>query len=270
MTTTTAHAFDTAISLADNGNGHYAGRTTPEYANMVGPFGGVTAAAIVHAISQHPDRIGEPVALTVNYLAPVSDGSFDIAVRAARTNRTNQHWIAEVSQDHGTTTTATAVFGTRRDAWSDTEATMPAAPDPETLTGTTTPEVVPWMRNYDMHYVDGGVPTDSNESESSTTTLWVRQRPARAMDFAALTALTDVFFPRVFLRRGRMLPAGTISLTTYFHVDGTELARQGADYVLATAHAQRFARGYFDQSAQIWGRDGTLLATSHQIVYYKD
>jgi hypothetical protein len=32
----------------------------------------------------------------------------------------------------------------------------------------------------------------------------------------------------------------------------------------------RYARGYFDQTAQIWGRDATLLATSHQIVYYKE
>lgn len=270
MTTTTTHAFDTAIDLAHNGDGHYVGQTTPEFANMVGPFGGVTAAAIVRAISDHPDRIGDPVALTVNYLAPVSDGSFDVAVRAVRTNRTNQHWVAEVSQDHGVTTTATAVFGVRRDAWSDTEVTMPEVPGPESLSHTTLPGPVPWMRNYDMHYAEGAVPTDSVESPSSTTTLWVRQRPARALDFAALTALTDVFFPRVFLRRGRMLPAGTISLTTYFHVDSAELDRQGTDYVLAHAHAQRFARGYFDQSAQIWGRDGTLLATSHQIVYYKD
>lgn len=150
---------------------------------------------------------------------------------------------------------------------------MPEVPGPESLSHTTLPgPPVPWMRNYDMHYAEGAVPTDSEESPSSTTTLWVRQRPARALDFAALTALTDVFFPRVFLRRGRMLPAGTISLTTYFHVDSAELDRQGTDYVLAHAHAHRFARGYFDQSAQIWGgRDGgALLATSHQIVYYKD
>ena len=268
--TTTLHSFDSAIDLADNGIGQYIGHTSPEYANMVGPFGGVTAAAIIRAIERHPDRIGEPVALTVNYLAPVTDGSFDITVRAARTNRSNQHWTAEVAQEHGLTTTATAVFGVRRDAWSDTEATMPTVPDPESTTHTTLPGPVPWMRNYDMHYADGAVPTEPAESASSTTTLWVRQRPARALDFAALSALSDVFYPRVFLRRGRMLPAGTISLTTYFHLDGAELARQGTDYVLASAHAQRFARGYFDQTAQIWGRDATLLATSHQIVYYKD
>jgi len=268
--TTTTHAFDTAISLTDNGIGQYTGQTTPEFANMVGPFGGVTAAAIVRAIESHPERLGEPVALTVNYLAPVNDGAFDVVVRPVRTNRTNQHWTAEVIQEHGVTTTATAVFGIRRDAWSDTQAAMPAAPEPESLADTTFAGPVPWMRNYDMYYVDGAVPAEAGESASSTTILWVRQNPARGLDFAALTALSDVFYPRVFLRRGRMLPAGTISLTTYFHADGAELAAQGTDYVLATAHAQRFARGYFDQSAQIWGRHGALLATSHQIVYYKD
>ena len=38
---------------------------------------------------------------------------------------------------------------------------------------------------------------------------------------------------------------------------------------LATAHANRFTRGYFDQSAQVWSRDGVLPATTHQIVYFK-
>lgn len=268
--TTTTHAFDTAISLAGNGTGHYVGQTTPAYANMVGPFGGVTAAAIVQAIELHPDRIGEPVALTVNYLAPVHEGDFDIAVRVVRTNRTNQHWTAEVSQEHGVTTTATAVFGLRRTAWSDTEARMPTAPEPETVPPATTPDFVPWMANYAMRYVEGGLPSGEQESTSSTTTLWVRQNPARMLDFAALTALSDVFYPRVFLRRGRAVPAGTISLTTYFHADSAELSRQGSDFILASARSQRFERGYFDQSGQIWGRDATLLATTHQIVYYKD
>ncbi|WP_369009888.1 hypothetical protein [Escherichia coli] len=30
-----------------------------------------------------------------------------------------------------------------------------------------------------------------------------------------------------------------------------------------------FRQGYFDQSAELWGADGTLLATSVQTVYYK-
>ena len=66
-----------------------------------------------------------------------------------------------------------------------------------------------------------------------------------------------------------MLPAGTISLTTYFHADQQQLDALGGDYVLASAHANRFSRGHFDQSAEVWSRDGALLATTHQIVYFK-
>ena len=48
-----------------------------------------------------------------------------------------------------------------------------------------------------------------------------------------------------------------------------ELAAQGDDYVLGTARTNRFSRGYFDQTAQLWGRTGTLLASTHQWVYFK-
>ena len=263
------HQFDTALTL-DATNGRLRGRTTPDYANMVGPFGGLTAALLVHAIAEHPDRLGVPVSLTVNYVAPIADGEFDIDLRAVRTNRTNQHWIAELSQAGAIKTTATAVFGIRRSTWSDTEPEPPAAPAPENVEQQDISSFVVWTGNYEMRFVDGAVPGEGAvESPESTSTLWVRDRPARALDYPALTALCDVFYPRVFLRRGQFIPAGTISFTVYFHADADDLARQGEDFLLATAHAQRFSGGFFDQSAQLWGRDGTLLATSHQIVYFK-
>ena len=130
---TPPHPFDNAIHLdAIDGNVRR-GRTHPEWANMVGPFGGITAAVMLRAIETQPDRIGQPLALTVNFTAPIADGNFDISLRAAHTNRTNQHWIAELSQDGAVTTTATAVFGVRRDTWASTEAHPPTAPPPEQL-----------------------------------------------------------------------------------------------------------------------------------------
>ncbi len=236
---------------------------------MVGPFGGITAATIVRAIELHPQCHGHPIALTVNYLAPISDGEFDIVTRAVKTNRSNQHWIVELSQDGDVKTTATAIFGLRRDTWSDTEVAPPAAQRPEDIAPSIPPFGVVWFDNYDMRFVDGGMPEEGAASGSSTTTLWVRNNPPRAMDFAALASVSDIFYPRVFLRQGQFVPAGTVSITTYFHADDDQLAAQGDDFVLATARAQRFSRGYFDQTAHLWGRDATLLATSHQIVYFK-
>jgi acyl-CoA thioesterase len=106
-------------------------------------------------------------------------------------------------------------------------------------------------------------------SPSSTSTLWVRDGAGRRIDYPALAALCDIFYPRVFLRRGGFIPSGTISLTAYFHADQPQLDALGSDFVLATAHANRFSRGYFDQSAKLWTREGGLLATTHQIVYFK-
>jgi acyl-CoA thioesterase len=265
------HPFDHAIELDTIDANTKRGRTHPEWGNMVGPFGGITAAALIHAIETHPDRIGAPLALTVNFGAAIADGDFDISLRAARTNRTNQHWVAELSQGGEIKTTATALFGLRRDTWGDTEASPPRVPAPEQIAPSDSQgEVVVWARLYDMRFAEGLLPgADPQPSRSSTTTLWVRDNAERHVDYPALAALCDIFYPRVFLRRGSVLPAGTISLTTYFHADQQQLDALAGDYVLATAHANRFSNGYFDQSAQVWSRDGVLLATTHQIVYFK-
>ena len=61
-----------------------------------------------------------------------------------------------------------------------------------------------------------------------------------------------------------------MSLTTYFHSDARQLATVGNRHVLATARASRFGLGYHDQSAEIWSEGGALLATSHQVVYFKE
>lgn len=266
---TDTHPFDEALHLEPIGADGRRGRTHPEWANMVGPFGGITAAVMLHAVEAHPDRIGEPLALTVNYAAPIADGDFDIRLRAARTNRTNQHWIVELIQDDVVKTTATAIFAVRRESWADTESHPPSAPAPEQVPAVD-PGLVRWTSLYETRYVEGAMPGKAGDpSPSSTSTLWVRDGAGRPVDFPALAALCDIFYPRVFLRRGGFVPSGTISLTTYFHADQPQLDALGNDFVLATAHANRFSRGYFDQSAKVWTRAGGLLATTHQIVYFK-
>jgi acyl-CoA thioesterase len=263
------HLFDSAIRLDKLDEDVRRGHTVPEWANMVGPFGGITTAALIRAIETHSERIGEPLAVTVNFAAPILDGDFDISLRAVRTNRTNQHWISELSQDGTVKTLATAVFAVRRDSWADTEATPPSAPPPEQITRGALPETIVWARLYDMRFAEGPAPVATSQPDpTSTTTMWVRDQEQRPVDYPALAALCDIFYPRVYLRLGGM-PAGTISMTTYFHADQQQLDDVGGDYVLATANANRFVNGYFDQSAQIWSRNGALLATTHQIVYFK-
>jgi acyl-CoA thioesterase len=273
VTTTVAppHPFDAALDLESITPGLSTGHTSAAYNNMVGPFGGITSATLLASVQRHPECLGEPLSLTVNFAGPIAEGPFEITARPVRTNRTTQHWWIELAQNGTVATTATAVFGLRRETWDSTEIEMPAVPAAEDVPAQPFPEFIAWAQNYEMRFVEGAIPDlESGEHPDSVSTLWVRDSPPRALDFFSLTSLCDVFFPRIFLRRGKMAPAGTVSLTIYFHADAAALSRQSDRSILGTARTQRFGNGYFDQSAELWSADGELLATTHQLVYFKD
>ncbi|WP_313311755.1 thioesterase family protein [Pulveribacter sp.] len=281
-TTPTPHAvhpLDDALQLQaqPQAPGRYTGRSTPAYWNMVGPFGGVTAATLVAAVLRHPEALGEPLSLTVNYAAAIGEGEFTVQAVPVRTNRSTQHWTVSVLQAPAgggeplVTTTATLVTAVRRETWSAADTPLPAVPGPQQCERIGAMFPVQWLQRYEMRPVSGTLPGQWDGSEAdSQSQLWLRDAPARPLDFPALAAMADIFFPRVWLRRARQVPAGTVSITVYFHAGAELLARTGTGYVLGQARAQEFRNGFFDQTAQLWSEAGALLATSHQIVYYKE
>ncbi|GKT22057.1 thioesterase family protein [Acidovorax sp. SUPP3334] len=274
--TSEIHPLDDALALQPAGPGQFTGRTTPAYWNMVGPFGGATAATLLQALMQHPDRLGEPLSLTVNYAGAVAEGPFTVHATPVRTNRSTQHWTLSIVQPYtegapAVTTIGTAVTAARRETWSQTDTPMPQAPHPDTLDAPPKGLGVAWLDRYELRAVAGSLPQQWDGSgDSSLTQLWMRDAPARPLDFCALAGLADVFFPRVWLRRAHRVPAGTVSLTVYFHAGSAQLAATGTGFLLGQARAQEFRNGFFDQTAQLWNEAGTMLASSHQIVYYKE
>jgi acyl-CoA thioesterase len=271
------HAFDTALALDELAPGRYAGHTSPAYWNMVGPFGGVTAATVLNAILGHPQRLGAPLSLTVNYAGALAQGPFEVQLLPVRTNRSTQHWTAAIVQNDGegqpvVTTTATAVTAVRRETWSLSDMPMPAVPAPSAVPPLHIDKAIAWFSNYELRPVSGMIPQhwDGRHGDSSQTQLWMRDAPARALDFCSLASMSDIFFPRVWLRRATRVPAGTVSITTYFHAGEKELQATGAGYLLGQARAQEFRNGFFDQSAQLWNEAGVLLCASNQIVYFKE
>ncbi|PUE45185.1 acyl-CoA thioesterase [Limnohabitans sp. 2KL-1] len=267
------HEFDQVIALTPTPDGGCLAHTSAAYANMIGPFGGATCAVLLNAVLQHPDRLGDPVAFTLNFTAPVADGPFRISARAARTNRSTQHWVIEASQDDGVVALATAVLALRRPTWSDTEARAPQdMPAPDSLPRMGTQQRPAWVQRYDMRFAEGEFPQafDGQEQIHSQSRLWLRDDPPRPLDFPALLAISDSFFPRIFIRRRRLSPIGTVSITTYFHADAQALAAQGDRFLMGSARAHKFHNGFFDQSGELWSHDGQLLATTHQTVYFKD
>ena len=266
----TTFDFDQATLLQDLGEGRYSGSTYSAWLNMVGPFGGITAAVLLQAVMLHPKRLGNPVSFTVNFCAGVAEGAFDVTAKPARTNRSTQHWTIELTQAGSIVITATAVTAVRRATFSSIESHMPVLTPAHMLTRSEPPKLT-WTHRYDMRALTGHLPTVWDGTEGDTLTqMWVRDVQERSIDFVSLTALADTFFPRVYLRRRTFVPIGTVSMTVYFHADAGELAALGTGFVLGQAKAQCLFNGFFDQSAQLWSEAGTLLATTHQVVYFKE
>jgi acyl-CoA thioesterase len=264
------HVFDEAIALQAQPDGSALGHTHAAYANMVGPYGGITAAQALNAILQHPQRLGDPVALTVNFCAAVADGPFTVLARPVRTNRSTQHWTVEIAQGGEAVFTATAVTAVRRDTWSLDEAPMPDCPPPDQVALPAVRAPMEFVQRYEQRYISGNIPAVwDGTGQNSVSQLWLRDAPPRPLDFASLAAMSDVFFPRVFIRRAQHVPVGTVSMTIYFHASTEQLQATGTGYLLGQARAQTFRNGFFDQSAELWNQAGVLLVTTHQIVYYK-
>ena len=265
------HVFDQAIALVPRGEHEWTGRTHAAYANFIGPYGGVTAAQMVQAVMVHPLRLGEPVAFTINYAAALADGEFVARARPARTNRSTQHWIVELLQDDQPVATATLMTAVRRGTWRLQETPMPAVPQPSDLRREA-PRGVAWVHNYERYFVEGDVPREWKGADSgrSLSRLWLRDHPPRPLDFPALAAIADNFFPRIWLRRATQVAIGTVTMSVYFHADAGVLQSTGEGFVLGQAQGQGFRDGYFDHTGLLWNQAGELLASTHQLVYYKE
>lgn len=269
-----AHALDVALELEPLGEGRFCGRTTPEYWNMGGPFGGITAALLLRAVLDHPERRGRPVAQTVNFCAAVGEGAFTIEVRLVRDGRSTQHWQVEMVQEgRGVVTTSSVVTGAHRETWAHAPAARPDAPAPASVPRMETAGRNAWLSQYEFRVMEGRTGPDTEPPgriETSRSKMWIRDVPDRPLDYAALAALADSFIVRILLVRGYFVPVATVSLTTYFLADELALAAQGASPLLGVADAHAFRNGFADQSAELWADDGTLLCVSHQVTWYRD
>jgi acyl-CoA thioesterase len=271
MLTKVPHLFDDATRVTA-GDSRWQGRTSPDYWAFVGPFGGATAATILRALIEHPQRAGDPISLTVNYCAPIAEGPFDLDVRLVKANRSSQHWCVELTQGGSEVATlATAVFAERRPSWSHQQAQKPQAKPFDEIRPY--PRIAAsWASQYDFRFIEGSPDFRASanaEPASAFSKLWIADRVPRRIDMLSLVAMSDAFFGRIFHARGELVPFGTVSLTTYFHADAEDVAKEGISHVLAIADARIFHKSYGDQSGELWSPSGRLLATTTQMAYFK-
>ncbi len=259
------------IAMTRTGEGTYSAETDPAYWNLIGPFGGWTAASLLLAVLDDPRRHGEPLSMSTNFAGAIESGPFEIRTRNVRRNRSTDFWRAElVQQQHGRDAycaDASVVLAQRRATESFIDVSVPEVPGPEALTPLNLGSFAPsFLERYEMRFAVGDL---FAKSETNRTVAWVRGKTPLTLDFPALAALCDSGFPLIFTRLRKRVPVSTVTLNTFFHATSSELAEVGSDFLLADGRMRIAYNGFYDSVTSMWSRAGRLLATTEQIVYYK-
>lgn len=270
----TLHPLDLATRLDAGPSGSLSGTMSDAYWNFAGPFGGYIAALFMRAVMIDGRRLGPPVAQTVNFCAPAQKGGFEIILKLQRDGKATQHWSMEMHQGGITVATGSLVCANRRETFSHMKATMPAVPTPDEIAILPPHARLPWLDSYEFRFHEGGPtfgnPRPPDDLGGSRTILWLRDKPARPLDFVALASLADCFILRLVQMRGTLVPMATVTMTTHFHATEAELQLQADAPLLGIADASRFNANFHDQPMELWGTNGHLLASGMQTVWYKE
>jgi acyl-CoA thioesterase len=258
--------FDDEIALTLQDAGLYEATIAETWWIERGPNGGYLAALLLHALIETVgDPRRDPRSLTIHFLEPPASGPCRIVTTVERAGRSVTTLSARLTQGERTCALALAAFAVPRPSYELAEAAMPIVPPPEGLSpfppaGTLFPR---FTTHYDYRWALGDLPFSG--SSSSRVGGWIRLTEPRPADAPLLAAFADAWVPCLFPRLAEPIGAPTLDLTIHFRARLPLPAAAPDDFYFCVFSSQLAADGVFDESGEIWSRDGALLAQSRQL-----
>lgn len=271
METTISHA----MPLTAEGPGRWITTAGPEWENPGGGlWGGYPIGLCVRVLEAEADAqgasLGEPVCLTLTYVDRLPVGELSVRTKRMRQGGSVGVWQVDIGPagSDEVSVHAVATLARRPPTPGFAFARMPAMAEPETLPS---PESPGGSRHF------GAQAFERRTTErfpiapggDSRSLAWVRPRIA-PWDKALIGMVTDNSAPRAFYALGHGAMTTTLSLTVYLHATAEEIAEAGRDYILVECEGRVGGGGTSDERSSYWRRDGKLLATSEQLVWYRE
>ncbi len=259
------NALETSLAMERSGPGLWSAVASLDYEAITGMFGGWTSALMLKSVLADPDAQGSASAMTVNFISRVPPGAA-LRLRTVRLGggRSLAHWRCDLLTAGELLATATIVLANRKVSDRHTEAKMPEAPPPASVT----PAILPgaFDAKLDVRPTLG----DNIFNQTATRSLnWERDASGRPMDAVQIAFLSDLGAPRIFFISDGPRMSSTITLSVYFHATSDELAACSGDYILSEMVGTRAEAATVASRKDMWSRDGTLLATTEQLCWFR-
>ena len=260
----TESPFVTATTWSPLGEGRYRGELRPEWFQGRGAYGGMLGGALLRSMMREVnDPARAPRSFTVHFSAPVAAGEALITVRLERAGRQVAHLSARLEQGGSLACLASATFATSRETpLGYTDARPPRVPPPDDVPSVPSAMLPTFGAQFDYRWCVGAVPYSG--AAEARVGGWIRPRVPTPLDAPLVVGLLDAFPPAAFARVDGFCNGATMDYTAHFYAPLPLDASPEAFY-LRTGHSRHAAHGYADDLAELWSRDGQLLAQLRQM-----
>jgi acyl-CoA thioesterase len=257
-------SFDEDIAMRPVGDGRYEGEVRGWWWTPRGPLGGYVMALMLSALEQavgDPERM--PRSATMHFLRPPQAGPVTVEARVERAGRTLTSVSGRLEQDGKLMGLALGAFSTPWESPLLNDSPMPEVDPPQgrDTERRSVPDSIPppfVERLVFQHRFGAELFSRADRGEVGG---WLGLREERPLDAAAVTLLTDAWFPAPWPRLRALAAAPTIDLTVHFRAP-----LPIADGLLLGRFTSRLVRdGFFEEDGELWAADGTLVAQSRQL-----
>jgi acyl-CoA thioesterase len=259
-------AFDFALTPV--APGRWSAVASPAWVNpRRGLWGGFAIGLCVHVLKAEPQATGDPLSLALSFVSALPEGRLDVSTRCLRQGRSIGVWEVEIRPAGAPEVCIHAVVtaAKRPSTPRFRFVQMPVTPPPEDLPVQQTRGNQAQRDAFEWR----GQGADPPPVDHAARTLaWVRSRQG-PLDRALLGVVTDASPPRVLYALGDVMNT-TLCLSVYFHATAEQLSAVGDDWILVEYDGRVGGGGASDERSSYWSRDGQLLATSEQLVWYRD
>jgi acyl-CoA thioesterase len=257
-------SFDDDIALRPAGDGVYEGDLWTHWWTPRGPLGGYVMALVIHGLElavDDPARM--PRSCTMHFLRPPKAGPVTVRTAIERAGRTLTSVSGRLEQDGKLMGLALGAFSTPWESPLLDDAAMPAVAPPRGRAserrGIPSATPPPFIDRMVFQHRFG--PELFSGADHAEVGGWLGLREQRPLDAAAVSLLSDAWFPAPWPRLRALAPAPTIDLTVHFRaplpIDDTLL--------LGRFRTRLVRDGFFDEDGELWAPDGTLVAQSRQL-----
>jgi acyl-CoA thioesterase len=255
-------SFDEATHVVFRAFGQYDTYIHPAWDGLGAPNGGILAAALLRAARRQlarPDL--PPRTLSVHFPQAAVNGAAQINVEVLREGRSTALVCSELFQQQKLVCTALLTFSSARDEAMPIAATAPAVPpwqEVNTFDYVATPGTPPCFARIEPRPCLGQRPFSG--TTEALTGGWMQLRSDTTdVDAERLVALSDMWWPAVHTAANGIVRTPTLELCHFRTATAVKAP------VLGRFNTTTLREGHFDETAQLWSQDGTLLAETRQL-----